>query len=113
MNEDVLDGGYFPLTHFIEEKWETLTDNEKEDVGSFLKKIDDEFGKKNFEVFEYKYSQYLLNLKNDHPEEYKEAQNKIKKHTSEEIFEIKKDLFLDLILLLDYDSRLEDFEDFL
>lgn len=43
----------------------------------------------------------------------KTLQNKIKKHSPKEIYEIKKDLFLDLILLLDYDSRLEDFEDFL
>ncbi len=108
-----LDGGYFPYVGSILFKWQVLTDDEKEEVGSFLKRIDKKTGESNFKKFEHNQRGRLAYLKENEPEDYEEIQNKIRKHTPEELLDIKKRLFADLIFGLKYDLKFEDFEDFL
>lgn len=107
-----LDGGYFPYDGDMLLNWRILTDDEKEEVGSFLKRIDEKTGRSNFKKFKYTELEMMNYLKRNKPEKYEEIQNKIRKHTPEELLDIKKSLFIDLIWLK-YDLELGDFENYL
>ncbi len=49
--------------------WDILTEDEKEDVGSFLKRIDEKTGESNFEKFENNQRCRLEYLKENEPDD--------------------------------------------